>query len=277
MKRNDILVVGAVLMLMVVVVVVGIRSLTVSPPNAIQEFYVQNQYGVPVEGASVCVGVYCGVTYPAGNVLIPVYAGVWQTVKVYKVGYECYNPLCGRCVNRVICEKDFYWYPNNIVTLGLESTGVTPTPTPSPTPPQICTPYEIECFGNRELWQCKSDGSNFQFMMSCPYGCVAGGTQCNPVPTQTPTPTPTATPTYTPTPTPTPDPGTCIANYEKRCFGDYLKTCNSAGDGWDETKTEFCRWGCDAEKKECPGFETVFAILGLLTVAYFVQRKRKEE
>ena len=167
-----------------------------------------------------------------------------------------------------------------IVTLTPKSTA-TPTPTPTPDPCQgvTCTSY---CVGDRAFYNgfCLN-GNCYYSSMPCSFGCSGG--VCNPAPTYTPTPTPTATPTVSPTgiptPTPTPDPGTCTPN-EKQCFDDYLKTCNLAGDGWDETKTELCGWGCDAEKKECakllPGFEVVFAIAGLLTVAYFVLRRRKE-
>jgi len=169
------------------------------------------------------------------------------------------------------------WIVDNerIVTLTPYSA---PTPTPSPTPDPCqgvtCTSY---CVGDRAFYNgfCM-DGTCYYSSMPCSYGCSGGA--CNPTPTWTPTPTPTATPTFTPTPTPTPtpDPGTCIANYEKRCFGDYLKTCNAAGDGWDESKTVTCTWGCDTEKNECPAFEAMFAILGLLTVAYFVWRRKEE-
>lgn len=156
----------------------------------------------------------------------------------------------------------------------------TPTPTPSPTPdPCDGVTCENYCFGDTLYYNGYCYYGTCQYSsMSCAYGCSGGS--CNPAPTQTPTPTPTATPTWTPTPTPTPDPGTCTPN-EERCFGDYLKTCNLAGDGWDDGKTELCTWGCDAEKGECaqllPGFEAVFALLGLLTVGYFVRRGRKEE
>lgn len=150
-----------------------------------------------------------------------------------------------------------------------------PTPTPSPTPDPICTPnIETRCNGNN-LEKCNSQGTGWTFVRACDWGCT-----CSPLPCHCEVePTPTPTPTASPTPTPTPDPGTCTPG-EERCFDDYLKTCNPAGDGWDETKTELCGWGCDAEKDECakllPGFEMVFAILGLLTVAYFVQRRKEK-
>lgn len=99
---------------------------------------------------------------------------------------------------------------DNIISIYIvtESKSITPSPIPTPNPsqeiltptpypsqeiltpfPQVCTPHEIECFGNKELWQCKSDGSDYQFTESCEYGCEAGSKQCNLASTQTPTPT----------------------------------------------------------------------------------------
>ena len=72
--------------------------------------------------------------------------------------------------------------------------------------------------------------------------------------TPTPTPTPTATPTPTPTKTPTPTP-TPVETPTKE------ETPTPA-----PTKTE--------EKKEGPGFEAVFAVAGLLAVAYLLRRRQ---
>lgn len=159
-------------------------------------------------------------------------------------------------------------------TIGARTCNPAPTHTPTPTPtPQICTPYETCCSGN-DLEGCNSQGSGWIFLKTCDWGCVCSPTPCHceVEPTQTPTPT------TSPTPTPTPDPGTCTPG-EERCFGEYLKTCNSAGDGWDEGKTELCGWGCDADKRECakllPGFEAMFAIAGVLATAFLVVRRRR--
>ncbi|WP_456478772.1 PGF-CTERM sorting domain-containing protein [Geoglobus ahangari] len=71
--------------------------------------------------------------------------------------------------------------------------------------------------------------------------------------TPTPTPTPTATPTPTPTKTPTPTP-TPVETKEETPTPAPTKT------------TE--------EKKEGPGFEAVFAVAGLLAVAYLLRRRQ---
>ncbi|WP_456371285.1 PGF-CTERM sorting domain-containing protein, partial [Geoglobus sp.] len=74
-----------------------------------------------------------------------------------------------------------------------------------------------------------------------------------PTPEETPTPTPTATPTPTPTKTPTPTP-TPVETKEETPTPAPTKT------------TE--------EKKEGPGFEAVFAVAGLLAVAYLLRRRQ---
>lgn len=73
--------------------------------------------------------------------------------------------------------------------------------------------------------------------------------------TPTPTPTPTATPTPTPTKTPTPTP-TPVETPTKE------ETPTPA-----PTKTT-------EEKKQGPGFEAVFAVAGLLAVAYLLRRRQ---
>lgn len=77
-------------------------------------------------------------------------------------------------------------------------------------------------------------------------------------PTPTPTPTPTLTPTATPTPTPTPTP-------EKTPTPQVTPTKEETPKP-TPTTTE--------EKKQGPGFEAVFAVAGLLAVAYLLRRRQ---
>ncbi|WP_456370373.1 PGF-CTERM sorting domain-containing protein, partial [Geoglobus sp.] len=78
----------------------------------------------------------------------------------------------------------------------------------------------------------------------------------SPTPEETPAPTPTPTATPTPTPTKTPAPTPTPVKTETRA-----ETPTPA-----PTKTE--------EKKQGPGFEAVFAVAGLLAVAYILRRRR---
>ena len=69
------------------------------------------------------------------------------------------------------------WSRSVRVTSG-ETSYVSATLTPIP-PPPICTPYATKCIGNN-LYRCSYDGSRWDFMQSCEYGCSGGA--CNPAP-----------------------------------------------------------------------------------------------
>jgi len=69
------------------------------------------------------------------------------------------------------------WSRSVQVTSG-ETSYVSATLIPIP-PPPICTPYATKCIGNN-LYRCSYDGSRWDFMQSCEYGCSGGA--CNPAP-----------------------------------------------------------------------------------------------
>lgn len=110
------------------------------------------------------------------------------------------------------------------------------------------------CSGNTLFYNGYCSGGDCQYSQrNCDYGCYGGA--CNAAPTVTPTPTVTPSPTPTSTPVPTPTPTT---------------TPNG-------TPTATPTGTPDPYKPIIPGFEAVFAILGILTVAYFVLRRKNGE
>nr|QNO52397.1 hypothetical protein IAKEDICC_00018 [Methanosarcinales archaeon ANME-1 ERB6] len=70
------------------------------------------------------------------------------------------------------------WVQKNVNVVSQQTTYVSATLTPIP-PPPVCTPYATKCIGNN-LYRCSYDGSRWDFMESCEYGCSGGA--CNSVP-----------------------------------------------------------------------------------------------
>ncbi len=130
--------------------------------------------------------------------------------------------------------------------------------------PSVCTPGEKRCLGD-ELQNCYADGSAWETIETCQYGCNSETLVCNTEPVG---PQPVCTPG------------------EKRCMGDDLQACSADGSEWT---SQICPWGCNATSLTCNPAPTatpeidptviiiiVVVVVVTIIVAVIVYKKNKK-
>ncbi len=124
----------------------------------------------------------------------------------------------------------------------------------------VCTPDAIQCSGD-DLQRCMSDGSAWETIETCQYGCNETALVCNTeegiAPTQT----------------------VCSPGL-KRCLGNELQQCSGDGTGWETVET--CTYGCNESGLVCEApvnitgiALAVVAVIIVIIAAALVYKKRR--